>query len=78
MYNTYMQQLHSTKSIALFVEVDEAGSPSIVWHISMDLSVSHVYLSFIVPNDALRACLYTIPSQMNYEFQSLALYVHYL
>ena len=27
---------------ALFMAVDEAGSPSIVWHISMGLSVSQV------------------------------------
>ena len=46
---------------ALFVAVDEAGSPSVVWHISMGLSVSHVYLeklSFILPNVASRASLY--------------------
>ena len=52
---------------ALFVAVDEVGSRSVV---SMGLSVRYNYiekLSFIVPNVASRACLYTIPSRMNYE-----------
>ena len=49
--------------------VDEAGSPSVVWHIFMDLSVSHVHLeklsSYIVPNVASRACLYyTIANEL--------------
>ena len=62
----------------LFVAVDEAGSPSIVWHISMGLSLSLEKLSFIVPNVTSRACLYTIPSQMNYECKSHTLHIHYL